>query len=227
MGVLEAVFFDVDGVLTEVRSSWEYVHRRLGVLEEAREYYRAFVEGRISYEDWMALDTGLWVRARGGRLHRRELEGILSEVKVRRGARELVSWLHRRGVKVALVSLGVELLVNRVAWEVGADAWVAPRLRFDKRGYLQPGGIPLPAPRGPRDKGWAVRRLSWMLGVDPSRSAYVGDSIWDASAFRAVGYPIGFGDDLGEAEGLVACRARNLEEVRRRLEEIMERGGCA
>ncbi|MCE4620841.1 MAG: HAD-IB family phosphatase [Desulfurococcales archaeon] len=225
-GNLEAVFFDVDGVLTEYKSSWDYIHRKLGVTEEAQVNYDLFLQGRISYEDWMLLDTKLWVEAAGGRLHKDELYRILSEIPIRKGARELVSWLHRIGVKVALVSLGVEPLVARVAREVGADVWMAPRLRYDKRGYLIPGGIPVPAPGSERGKGWAVKRLAMLLGVSLSRSAYVGDSVWDADAFRVVGYPIGFGEDHSSIEGLVKCHARDFEELRRILEEIIERGSC-
>jgi phosphoserine phosphatase len=224
---IKIVFFDVDGVLTLEKSSWGYLHRVFGVEEEARRAAKLFEEGRIGYEEWMRLDTSLWIKAAGGRLHRRVLQEALAKIPIRPGAPELVSWLHRRGVIVALVSSGVDLLVQRVAREVGADVYASPRLRWDKRGYLLPGGHPLVTPTGPRGKAWAIRRIAGEYGVSLEESVFVGDSKWDAEAMRAVRYPIAFGEECRELDKVALCRVASMEELRRRLEEIEETGGCA
>ncbi len=226
MKYIKIVFFDVDGVLTEEKSSWGYVHRFFGVEEEAAEAIRLFMEGKISYEEWMRFDTSLWVRAAGGRLHRAQLSRILAGIPIRRGARELVSWLHRRGVIVALVSAGVDLLVQRVAREVGADVYVSPRLRWDKRGYLIPGGHPLITPTGPRGKAWAMRRIAGEYGVSLGEAVFVGDSRWDMDAMRAVRYPIAFGRDCKELDAVAICRVASMEELRERLAVLGETGRC-
>lgn len=223
---IKIVFFDVDGVLTEVRSSWQYVHERLGVSERALEAVKLFEEGRIGYEEWMRLDTSLWIEASGGKLHRSALAGILAEIPIREGARELVSWLHRRGVIVALVSSGVDLLVQRVAREVGADVYVSPRLRWDKRGYLLPGGHPLVTPTGPRGKAWAVKRIAGEYGVDLGEAVFVGDSKWDAEAMRVVGYPIAFGEECPPLDEVALCRVRSMGELRRAIERVEQTGTC-
>jgi phosphoserine phosphatase len=223
---LDAVFFDVDGVITEERSSWRVVHRALGVLEEAERFKRAFEEGRISYEEWMRLDTELWIKASGGRLHRRDLERILSGVRIREGVEDLIVWLHKVSVKVAFISCGVEILVNRVARRLGADMWISPRLRFDKRGYLLPGGIPIPSPKGPRGKGWAAKRIAWQLGVSLERTAFVGDDYSDLDAFRVVRYPIAFRPKDPRVEREAACTVESVGELREVLERIVEEGDC-
>ena len=224
---LRVAFFDVDGVLVPVKSSWSYVHERLGVEREAEEAARLFLEGRIGYEEWMRRDVELWIRASGGRLHRRDLERILSEIPVREGARELVAWLHRRGVRVVLVSAGVEPLVARVAREVGADAWVSPRLWYDKRGYLVPGGSPYVTPLGPRGKGFIVRRIAGELGASMEETAFVGDSRWDRDAFEAVAHPIAYGGECAEIDDVVECRVHSMGGLKRAFQDIMERGRCA
>ncbi|MEB3816428.1 MAG: HAD-IB family phosphatase [Desulfurococcales archaeon] len=222
---IKIVFFDVDGVLTTVRSSWEYVHRRLGVLEEAKRGVRLFEEGLIDYEGWMRYDTSLWIKAAGGRLHRSLLYSILSEIPIRSGARELVSWLHKHGVIVALVSAGVDLLVQRVAAEIGADVYVSPRLRWDKRGYLIAGGHPLITPTGKRGKAWALKRIAGEYGVSLNEAVYVGDSRWDKEAMSVVAYPIAFGDECPELDEVALCRVRSMPELREAI-ELIEKGAC-
>ena len=212
-------FFDVDGVLVRVRSSWEHVHRALGVEEEARRIRRMFEEGAIDYVDWMRLDTELWIRARGGRLHYSELKVILDEVEIVEEAYEAFRRIRRAGAMIALVSSGIDILVRRVASELGADAWAANRLLFDEKGYLKPGGAPLVGV----DKSGAVRRISWELGSHPSRAAYVGDSRWDASAMRVVGLPIAYGDDP-ELGGVAAVRVSSLLEAAEVIERWVRRG---
>ncbi len=226
MARLKVVFMDVDGVLVPERSSWDYVHRALGVQDKAKEAMRQFLEGKIDYSEWMKRDTQLWVEASGGRLHRRDLERILSGIPLTEGARELVSWLHKRGVSVILVSAGVELLVARVAREVGADGWVSPRLWFDKRGYLISGGSPIVMPLGPRGKGKIIRRLAMMYGASVEETAFVGDSRWDRDAFEAVGHPIAYGPHCGEIEEIVECRVLSMEGLRSALNDIMESERC-
>ncbi len=224
---LKIVFMDVDGVLVPERSSWDYVHRALGVQGKAKEAMRDFIEGRIDYSEWMRRDTQLWVEASGGKIHRRDLERILSQIPLTEGARELVSWLHRRGVSVILVSAGVEPLVARVAREVGADGWVSPRLWFDKRGYLIPGGSPIVTPLGPRGKGKIIKRISMMYGAQVEETAFVGDSRWDRDAFEAVGHPIAYGPYCDEIEDIVECRVLSMAGLKHALNDIMDNGRCA
>jgi len=213
---IKLVIFDVDGVLVNVKSSWGFLHEWFGVAEEAARVRRLFEEGAIDYVKWMELDTSLWIRARGGRLHRRELVEALSHVKLVPGALDVARWARRRGLRLALVSSGVDLLVRRVASELGVDAWVANKLVFDKEGYLVPGGVPLVGV----DKAPAVRRISWELGVNPREAVFVGDSAWDASAMKAVGYGVAVGDDPVLA-GVARFRVKSVGELRGVLESIM------
>jgi len=226
LGRIGIVFFDVDGVLTTVKSSWDYIHGRLGVREQARRAVRLFEEGRISYEEWMRHDTSLWIRASGGRLHISRLSKIVEEIPIREGAGELVAELHRRGVIVALVSAGVDLLVQRVAREVGADVYVSPRLRWDKRGFLIPGGHPLVTPTGRHGKAWAVRRIAGEYGIPLERAVYVGDSKWDLDAMRIVGYPVAFGDECPLLSGVALCRVHDMGELREAILRIEGEGSC-
>jgi len=215
---VRAVIFDVDGVLTEVDSSWGFVHRALGVQERAREIAERFERGEIDYAEWMRLDTQLWVEATGGRITRWDLEKILSGIPIRREAQDVASCVHRSGRRIALVSGGIDLLVARVAAAVGADIWVANQLSFDKHWRLVPGGLPVVGV----NKAKAVRAVLYELGVPPESAMYVGDSKWDVEAMKIVGYPVAMGDDPAVLS-VARYRIRSLGELCGLL-EMIEKG---
>lgn len=213
---IKLVIFDVDGVVVNIKSSWGFLHEWFGVAEEARRIRELFEQGRIDYVKWMELDTALWVRARGGRVHRNDLLKALSNVKVLPEAVDVARWIKRRGLYLALVSSGIDLLVRRVAVELGADAWTANKLSFNKEGYLIPGGVPLVGV----DKAPVVKRLSWELGVDPREAVFVGDSRWDASAMKVVCCGIAVGNDP-ELARVAMFRVKSVSEVKEILERLL------
>ncbi len=181
---LKLVIFDVDGVLVDVRSSWRVIHEALGTTHYSELYARLYWEGRISYRDWMLADTQLWLEAEP-RLDRDMLRGILEErVSVLPDAYDAIERLRRRGVEVAFVSGGVDLLVERVAGELGVRLWAAPRLSFDERGRLVPGGVP--EVEADAKHRWVIR-FSRMLGVPRSSVCVVGDSRIDAPMMMVAG----------------------------------------
>ncbi len=214
---IRLVVFDVDGVLTEVRSSWAFVHEALGVADRAKKYAEMFERGEIDYEKWMELDTSLWVEATGGKITRWDLERILSGIPIRRDASDVSRCIHRMGKRVALLSGGIDLLVARVAAVVGAEAWMANVLRFDKEWRLVPGGLPVVGVT----KVKALRYLLGQLEVSPEATMYVGDSAWDADAMRIVGYPVAFGDDRA-LNSIAKYKVRSLSEICELL-QIIER----
>ncbi len=204
---IKMALFDVDGVIVEANSSWQVIHEALGVADEADKGTRLFLEGVMDYLKWMEHDTGLWASRR--RLHINELREMLSRVPIRGEAKDVARELHRRGVIVGLVSGGIDLLVSRVAREIGADVWVANRLSYDKEGYLVKGGMPLvPAER----KDIVVRRILGEYGISREEALFVGDSPWDIPAFLVVGLPVGFGGDP-RIEPYIKRRIHRLDEL--------------
>ncbi len=206
---VKLVIFDVDGVLVPIKSSWQYLHEFFGVSREAEAYRVMFERGLIDYVKWMELDVMLWVKARGRPIHRRELQEILSRVEVDPEAPIVSRWLKRRGVRIALVSGGVDLLVSRVAETLGADVWIANKLSFDKKGYLVPGGIPLVGVW--KDK--AVRVIAGALNINLENTMYIGDSIWDKPAMKIVGYPVSYRDEEGVLRDVARYEIKKLSEL--------------
>lgn len=54
----DLVCFDMDGTLTDTRSSWKWIHDCLGVDPEAN--YRAYLNGEIDESEFMRRDIALW-----------------------------------------------------------------------------------------------------------------------------------------------------------------------
>jgi len=193
------VLFDMDGVLVPIKSSWEYIHKLLGVDGEAKRIKEQFENGEIDYIKWMELDTGLWVKATNGELTIWNLQEMFKDVQVRENAVKVARWLRKHGIIIGIVSGGIDLLAKRVAREIGADVWLANQLSYDKRGKLVPGGKPLVGVRKDR----VVKRIAGEYGVPLSNVMFVGDSVWDKEAMSIVGYPVIYGD----------CRHPELESV--------------
>jgi phosphoserine phosphatase len=55
---IKIVFFDCDGTLTKVKSSWEYLHRRLELWTDKADAYQVlFREGKIDYNEFCRKDA--------------------------------------------------------------------------------------------------------------------------------------------------------------------------
>ncbi|MEB3789795.1 MAG: HAD-IB family phosphatase [Desulfurococcales archaeon] len=207
---IKMVLFDMDGVLVPIKSSWEYIHKLLGVDEDARKLIDQFEKGEINYIQWMELDTGLWVRATNGELTIWKLREMFEHVQVRETAVKIAKWLRRKGIVIGIVSAGIDLLAKRVAEEIGADIWLANQLSYDKRGRLIPGGKPLVGVRKDR----VVKRIAGEYGVPLSNVMFVGDSVWDKEAMSIVGYPVIYGDcQHPELENVAKYRISCLDEL--------------
>jgi len=189
-GRIKAVVFDVDGVLVPIKSSWGYIHEKLGTVNVSQRNYRLFLEGKIGYWEWMYLDTLAWIEAFPG-LTRWDLEEIVRDVEPLPEAYEVVECLKKEGYKVGLLSAGVEVVVAKVARLLGIEYWMAPLLEFDHKGRLVPGGYPLVEVG---KKHLALARLVRRMGVGLNETVFVGDSIWDLSAMKEACIGVAVGD---------------------------------
>ena len=118
---IKAVCFDCDGVLVETISSWRIIHEYFGT--NSGEMLDRFLRGEVSDAEFMADDIRLWKSVKP-KIHRDELMRCYQGVKLMPGARELVEALKARGIYVAIVSAGVDLLIGSIAKLLDVDDWV-------------------------------------------------------------------------------------------------------
>jgi phosphoserine phosphatase len=116
--------FDLDGTLTQERSAWEYLHRRLGVWAgNAERYQEAFLRGEITYDRFCRLDAAIW---KGMRV--RDVQRMLEEIPLHAGVEHLLEYLRGRGIKLGIISSGLSLLSGLLARKLGFDYEVANEL---------------------------------------------------------------------------------------------------
>jgi phosphoserine phosphatase len=181
-GCIRMVVFDLDGVLVDIDSSWQALHRAFGVDNEAN--FQRHLRGEIDYREFMRSDIRLW-----GRLSAARLRGILDQVPLMPGARDVVDALHQRHVTTAIISSGIELLAARVQGELGIDHVFANRLITDGEGRLLGDGEAVVTLR---NKGVVFERLCQAEALRPGDCAVVGDSRFDVPLFEKAGISIAF-----------------------------------
>ncbi len=188
---LRIVFFDCDGTLTTVGSSWQYIHERLGIWDRhADEYQRLFRAGEIDYLEFCRRDASLWK----GMSETRVL-GITAEIPYHEGVKETVRALGSEGVLTVVLSTGLSFLVDRVMRELGMTAAVANELVVEK-GVLT-GDIRINVAHdagggGLHDKGYWVKRVLRERGLRKEESAAIGDGEGDRGMFEEAGVAVGY-----------------------------------
>jgi phosphoserine phosphatase len=176
--VLRLVALDMDGTLVDVASSWAAVHDHFG--EHNAEGLKRFRADEIDDEEFIRTDIVIW-RRHAPDLTVFDLDRILATVPLMPGAKALVDGLHRRGVRTAIVSGGIDLLARRIARELGIDIALANGFRVTSDGRLTGEGIVRVPIHG---KEAVLAGLQAQLGIPPEETAAVGNSEIDVGLFR-------------------------------------------
>ncbi len=184
---IKVIFFDCDGTLTEVRSSWEYLHRRLGLWSDNADLYqRLFREKKIDYHEFCKRDALLW---KGLSLD--QLYTIIDEIPYHSGAAEMIRTLKKMGILTVIVSTGLSLLVERVREKLDIDWAIANDLLAEDR--ILDGDVRINVEYD--KKGPVVRLILEELGFEKGEAAAVGDGHGDKGMFDEVALPISFNHD--------------------------------
>lgn len=181
---IKAAFFDCDGTLTKVKSSWEYLHRRLNIWDNNADHYQTlFREGKIDYYEFCRRDAFLW---KGLDVFR--VINMLQDIGYHEGALEAIRALKKRGVFTIILSSGLSLLVEKVKDDLGMDMALSNEL-LSENGRLT-GEIKINVEFN--KKGHLVEKILKEVGVGREEACAIGDGEGDTGMFEAVGLAIGF-----------------------------------
>jgi len=180
--VLKIVVFDMDGVLVDIKSSWQFVHEAFGA--NNWENVKRYTEGKITYEELMRRDIALW-----GRVHIDEIRSILAKAPLMSGATETFAGLKNAGLNTALISAGVSILAERLQAILGLDHIFANEVLTDENGFLTGEGDEVV---GLLDKLRVLKKLAAIERISPEECAVVGDSSYDIPMFKEAGLSIAF-----------------------------------
>ena len=171
---LRLALFDVDGTIKQAESPYLYLHTELGVEELGRANRELAHAGHIDYAEWLRRDVALWAGQPLARIRQ-----LLDRNPYVPGAPELLRYLKRCGIPVALVSAGFTLNTDPIMAEFGLDYCLANVLTTND-GRLDGGAINH-VPEG--GKGRFARQLMDQLGVTAAETMAVGDTVGDLELF--------------------------------------------
>jgi len=181
---IKIIFLDCDGTLTTIKSSWEYLHRRLGLWDNKADLYqKLFRSGVIDYYEFCKRDALLW---RG--LSLQQIMKIIDEIPLQKGVDVLIPALKAMNILTVIVSTGLSFLVDRIKERLGIDMALSNEL-LTENGYLT-GNIKINVEFD--KKGEIVKRLFAAYGIKKEEACAIGDGEGDTGMFKVVGLSIGF-----------------------------------
>jgi phosphoserine phosphatase len=182
----DLVAFDMDGVLIDYSSSWTWVHDHFGVANRAS--VDAFVRGEIDDVEFMRRDISLWLRKHPG-LCQADMTEILRPMPLMKGLDETAKALRDAGMRLVIVSGGLEAMAGKIARAHGFDDYIANGYECDEQGNLTGEGVLNVWLKSKRD---ALMKFQQKYGITPERTVSIGDSFIDISMFELSGLSIAF-----------------------------------
>lgn len=179
------VVFDVDGTLTPIKSSWQFIHIILNTIYRTKSLAELFLDGIISYDEWVAFELSVW---KG--LQSDVIKKILKAIPWRSGIEEiadLVKKYRSRAIFIA-VSGGFDYMCERVVDELGFNSYLCARFQLCKdrlTGFAD-------AYPDYRNKGEMLMDFLGSVDMDVDRIVCIGDNINDIGLFEVCDIAVAF-----------------------------------
>ena len=186
MDKLKLVIFDMDGVLADIISSWNYIHDYFKTSNEKS--VKAYITGTIDDAEFIKRDALLW-KENDKSIKKEKLIYLLSKVPIMNGAKKCIKTLRDNNIKTAIVSAGIDILANRLVRKLGINYSLSNGIMTDNNGYLLGKGI---VNVKLMYKNEAVIKISNKLNLPLKNIASVGNSCFDIPMFEVSGVSIAF-----------------------------------
>jgi phosphoserine phosphatase len=209
----DLVAFDVDGTLVHHpndKTIWEVLNLRFtGSDDQNAERWEQYKRGTLSYADWVALDIEGW-RAAGAT--RESLLSDLDGLALVDGARETLAELKGRGMRLAVISGTLDVLLDTLFPDHPFDEVYTNRIAFGENGSISSW---VATPFDMDGKGVALRAIAMREGIELARTAFVGDHANDVAAARLAGRAIAFNPKSAELEKAAHAivRSKDLRDI--------------
>lgn len=207
----DTVFFDCDGVLI-FGNPFERLNVAVGIsAEQDQAWFAEYYEGKLTYQQWT---ENLEACYRQAHLTKGRFEEIMdvSKYALNDEAVELLSHLHSKNVKTAIISSGIDYYVSRVAEMLEIPHWKCNAIfHFDKQGnFKRMENIA----EDPQAKVIQLRELCQQLDLNPEQVIYVGDSANDLMAFETTKHGLLYRTENPEYERKAWKKIDSLLEIK-------------
>ncbi len=182
----QAVAFDMDGVLVDSISSWVWVHDHFGVNNDTS--LELYIEGEIDDMEFMRRDIALWKEIDPD-ISIGDIENILGPIPMMKGAHDTLTRLKEEGLKMIIISGGIDIVANRVAEKYGIKHVVANGIEVDDTGKLTGEGILRCVLT---EKNVPLKEELDTMGISPRDCIAVGNSDIDIPMFKLCRLGIAF-----------------------------------
>lgn len=193
---IKLVCFDLNKTLVR-ENSWYDLNLALGIShEQDEEWFNQYEAGHLNYHDWMKLLLAEYKKSPQANLI--HITEILSRYNYVSGAKEIVTYLQGKGYHIALISGGMDILVDKVAKELGIELSEANnQFVFNEDGKLEE-IVAFDAEH--LAKLHHLQSFCRKLGIDITECACVGDGDNDIELFKTSQHGITFRGSKIEAE---------------------------
>jgi phosphoserine phosphatase len=205
----KAVAFDLDGTLVKEKSSWYKIHEHYGTLDRSKAHMYEYEQGKITYEQFMKLDIGLWKPIP----YRKDIENILLTYNLCENVRNVISTLSSKGYETCIVTTAPNILANAVSEELGIRKVASNGFNFDSNNLLTQNvnfNVDL------LKKEVAFRRIANEMGLSCTDFIAIGDSKYDSTFLKTAGLGIGYNSD----EKLREVIKENITDMKKILDFI-------
>ncbi len=209
------VCFDVDGTLIDnLAFSWQIFHDYFQTDKHRRDDARKkFFNGEITYKQWAEHDIELW---REGNAKKNDFFDAISHnnLKLMEGAIETLKELKKRGLKLAIISGSLNILLEKFLpdYEKIFDDVFLSRIYFDENGSISK----VDATEYDMDgKALALKKIAEREKISLKECVFVGDYLNDLKIIKEAGLGIAFNcqyDELKKAADVVIDK-KDLREI--------------
>ncbi|MEM2145585.1 MAG: HAD family phosphatase [Candidatus Jordarchaeaceae archaeon] len=200
------VAFDMDGTVISGLDSWRKLHEYFGVENQLN--FREYLEKKIDYAEFMRRDITLWQPPP----HIDEVKKVLLDYEFQPHAKQVMKELKELGLKVSIISAGIDIRAKDVGSRLGIKCTLANGLKVDSKGFLVGEGI-LRVDLLKKEK--ALEKVANRFGFELEECIAVGDSKFDKSFLSAAGLGIAYkpAEELKQNADLVIEDLREILKI--------------
>ncbi|MBU2561937.1 MAG: HAD family phosphatase [Nanoarchaeota archaeon] len=214
------VCFDVDGTLVDdTIYIWKTLHEHYGTdEEEILKMLGKYLNKEVTYQEWVDHDVSL-LQQKGAT--KEEMVGIIQKLKLMKGAKEAVNELKKTGLKLAVVSGSLGLVLDILFPDHPFDDVLINQFEFDEDGKLVRG---VATPYDMEHKASGLKHLAERYGFNLSECIFVGDNNNDIHIAETAGLSIAFNcksERLAEIADVLI--PNDIKDVRAILPHILEK----